>query len=88
MKLRQNSAKSNFSKHPKTSFPHKKSLYQYDSTHRFLHQYINNSTQQSNAEDQMKYIRKYVKTQLFNTSKGRFPNSSSINSATLTDSII
>jgi hypothetical protein len=29
-------------------------LYQYDSTHQFLHQHINNSKQQSNAENQMK----------------------------------
>ncbi len=47
-------AKNNSSKHPKTSFPHKKILYQYNSIHRFLHQSINNSKQQSNAEDQMK----------------------------------
>jgi hypothetical protein len=48
------STKNNSSKHSKTSSPYKKILYQYNSTNQFLHQHINNSKQQSNAENQMK----------------------------------
>ena len=48
------STKNNSSKQSKTSIPHKKILYQYNSTHQFLHQHTNNTKQQSNAASQMK----------------------------------